>query len=184
MNLSNQPYEQRWRSSIAQFALKLDRTRESIHRLASTIEAGHSRLAQRRYRMARQQVESLVEDVKVLRSERPPANDLDEATATGSMLAIRGSVAATVALDVMTEAMTALPSVDDGCDSDELIGAVLDATQSYEDSRAIVIAASRAHGSTIGTLQRAFDTEGEIALRERVGAKRAAVHAISARALP
>jgi hypothetical protein len=177
MNLSKQPYEQRWRSRTAQLASRLDRTRVTIHRLAPTLETGDSRLAEHRYGLALRDLESLVEDIKAFRSDRPPAKDLDEATAAGSMLALRGSVAAAVALDVMVEAMTALPSVDEERDAEEeLIGACIDATQSYEESRAIVRAASQAHGAALWDLQRAFDTEGEIALRERVAAKRAAVH--------
>jgi hypothetical protein len=106
---------------------------------------------------------------------------MDQATAEGSALAIRGSDAATVALDVMVEAMAALETDHDDQDADILVGACIDAQRTFEDSVAVVQATSRAHGSSITNLKKAFDTDGEVALRERLRRKRDSVRAIRGR---
>jgi hypothetical protein len=106
---------------------------------------------------------------------------MDAATAIGSTLALQGSDAATIALDVMVDAMTILNVIDDGNDGDMLIGACIDAEHAYEDSVAIVRATSLAHGSEIASLRSAFHTDGKVALRERVRKERAAVRSINER---
>jgi hypothetical protein len=179
----DQPVEQKWRGKAAFLASKLNRAHLAVHALAATLERGHTRLALRRYRSVREQIASLSEEVKAMRSEQPTKGPIDDdATAEGSALAIRGSDAATIALDVMVDAMAALNMTDHGVDVDVLIGACIDAEQAFRDSVAIVQATSEAHGSAIRSLKNAFDTDGEIALRERVWNKRAAVQAINERA--
>jgi len=116
-----------------------------------------------------------------MRSEQSQKRHMDNATAIGSTLTIRGSDAATIALDVMVDAMAALHVTDDGEDADILIGACIDAERAYEDSVAIVQATSLAHGSAFTSLKNAFDTDGEVALRERVRKERAALRSINER---
>jgi hypothetical protein len=68
----------------------------------------------------------------------------------------------------MANAMMALAVKDDEDDTDFLIGACVDAESAYEVSAAVVEAAPRADGSAILDLKRAFETDGEVALRKRV----------------
>jgi len=177
----NQPFEHKWRGQAAFIAEKLQRAHRAVHTLAGTLERGHTRLARRQYRSVREQLSSLSEEVGTMHSEQPPKGHMDDATAIGSTLAIRGSDAAAIALDVMLDAMTALNATGDGEHADLLIGACIDAEHAFEDSVAVVRATSMAHGSAIKSLKNAFDTDGEVALRERVRKERVAVRSINER---
>lgn len=170
-----------WRGRGFHLLWKLDRAHTAVQVLGTALDEGHSRSARRHYRAARSQVRSAAEEVKTLRSEQPSAERLGEQDATGSDLVIRGSGSATIALDVLVDAMATLSATNEVDDMDVLVGACIDAQRAYEDSTAVVKAASQAHGPSLRNLERAFDTEGEVALRKRVKADRAAVHAISER---
>ena len=173
------PYD--WRGKAFHLAWKLDRAHAAAHVLGTTLDEGDPLAARRRYRAAREAVGSVAKEVKTFRCEHPPTEGLDERGATGPTLVIRGSWSATVALVVMVDAMTTLSFTHEVDDTDVLVGACIDAERAYEDSTAVVKAASQAYGSVLGNLARAFDTDGEVALRKRVTAGRAAVHAISER---
>ena len=179
MALEQHAYD--WRGKGFHLAWKLDRARNQVEDLGTALDKGDSRSVRRRFRSAHEAVRSVAKEVKTLHSEQPPTEHMEESAATGSTLVIRGSGAATVALDVMVDAMAALSATDDGGDTDVLVGACIDAEWAYEDSTAVVKAASRAQGSALNDLKRAFDTEGEVALRTRVTADRARVHAINER---
>ena len=180
----DQSFEQAWRGRAVFLASKLRDAHASVQALATTFDKGRARSALRRYRSIREQIVSLSDQVRALRSEQPPNGRMDTATAEGSTLAIRGSDAATDALGLMLDAMAALHATDDDSTVDVLVGACNDAEHAYEDSVAIVQATSRAHGPAITTLTRAFDTDGEVALRERVWRKWSAVRAINDRVEP
>lgn len=173
------PYD--WRGRAFHLAWKLDRAHTAAQILGTALDEGDPLATRRHYRAAREAVGSVAKEVKTLRCEQPPTEWLKEQGATGPTLVIRGSWSATVALAVMVDAMTTLSVTREVDDTDVLIGACIDAERAYEDSTAVVKAASQAYGSALGDLERAFDTEGEVALRKRVTAGRAAVHTISER---
>lgn len=81
----------------------------------------------------------------------------------------------------MVEAMTTLSLTEEDDDTDVLIGACIDAARAYKDGTAVVKAAAQAHRPALRVLERAFDTQDEVALRKRVTADRATVQAISER---
>ena len=99
----------------------------------------------------------------------------------GSTLALGGSGVATIALDVMVSAMLALAATDDGDETDFLIGACLDAENAYEMSTAVVQDAPRRDTPAMLDLKRAFDTDGSVALRQRVITTRSRVREINER---
>ncbi len=68
----------------------------------------------------------------------------------------------------MVDAVAGLTVTDDVDDVDVLVGASIDAQQAFGDCTAIVKAAANAHGGRLDGLDRAFNSEGEIALRRRV----------------
>jgi hypothetical protein len=171
MTLS-QPYEHAWRARAAFLSTKLDRAHSSVYFLGEALEKGDSRTARGPWHSARRAVDSVAREVKNLRDEQPPTEDL-EAAGTGSSLTIESADAATMALDVMVSSMVALSATEDEDATDILIGACIDAARLYEGSTAIVKAASQSHGSEVLDLKRAFDADGEVALRNRVVAARA-----------
>lgn len=176
-----QSYEQMWRGNVMFVSSKLNRAHAAVHALGEALENGHTRSARRQYRTARHEVTAVAQEVKTLGTEQPSPAVMTEMTATGSTLAIRGSGAATIALDVMVDAMAGLTATEEDGDTDTLIGACIDAEQVYKDSAAVVKAVSNAHGSALTNLERAFDTGGEVALRRKVRDARTRVHDINQR---
>ena len=87
-----------------------------------------------------------------------------------------------MALDTMVNAMMALALTHDGSDLDFLIGIYVDAESAYEVAEAVVQAAPRRHGTAVMDLRRAFETEGGIALREKLTKARPRVREIYERA--
>ena len=179
---SSLSYEQQWRGKATYLASKLDRARSALLGLGEAFEQDDGGEARRRYSALRDEVVSLAAEVKELRSEQLSTKDMDKATEKGSILVIRGCGAATVALDVMIDAMAALKFTDEGESVDVLVGACIVAQRAYDDGAAVVKAASIAHGSSLNNLERAFYNEGEAALRKEVTEARGRVHAILARA--
>jgi hypothetical protein len=106
-----------------------------------------------------------------MRDEPRPTDGMNDTDAIGLALAIGGSGVAAIALDVMVNAMVALADTDEDDDTDFLIGACVDAQSAYEVSAAVVKAAPSKGGPAIRDLQRAFGTEGEIAVRKRLTAR-------------
>jgi hypothetical protein len=111
--------------------------------------------------------------VSTLRDEQPPTEEPEQPAVTGSALTIDGADAATMALDVMVNSMVALSATTDEDTTDELIGDCVDAARVYEGSAAVVKASLHSHGSETLDLKRAFDAEGEVALRNSVVGARA-----------
>lgn len=173
------PYD--WRGRAFHLAWQLDRAHSAVQVLGEALEEGDRRSARRCFRSARESVGSVAREVKSLRSEQPSTKLSDEEALTGPALVLRGSGASVVALDVMVEAMAALSATQDVDDTDVLVSACIDAQRAYEDSTAVVKAASRAHGPALAALNSAFCTAGEVALRKRVTDGRVAVHAIKER---
>src|SRR5580692_3238910 len=104
MTLS-QPYERSWRGKADFVASKLDRAHAAVHVLGTALESGNTRTVRRHYRSVRKEVASVAREEKTLRTEQPSTASMPESTATGLTLAIRGSDAAAIALDVMVDAM-------------------------------------------------------------------------------
>jgi hypothetical protein len=172
MTLS-QPYEHAWRARAGFVSSKLDRAHSSVYFLGDALEHGDTRLARGPWHSARRAVDSVAREVKTLRDEQPPTEDVDEPAVVGSALTVDGAGAATMALDVMVSSMVALSATEDEDATDVLVGACIDAARVYEDSTAIVKAASQSHGSEVLNLKRAFDADGEVSLRNRVVEARA-----------
>ena len=172
MTLS-QPYEHAWRARAAFLSTKLDRAHSSVYFLGEALEKGDSRVARGPWHSARRAVESVAREVKTLRDEQPPTADRKEPAIRGSALTIDGADAATTALDVMVSSMVALSATQDEEATDLLVGACVDAARVYEGSAAIVKTALQSHGSDMLDLRRAFDADGEVALRNSVTGARA-----------
>jgi hypothetical protein len=166
MTQEDRPYD--WRDAATRLVRKLDRAHGAIEELGSTLDKGDDVSTQHTVRCAHEAVESVAREVKTLREEIPPDAPLDEPDAVGSTLTLGGSGVATIALDVMVNAMVALAATDDNDETDFLIGACVDAGSAYEVSAAVVKAAPRRDGPAMADLQRAFETEGGIALRKKL----------------
>ena len=160
------PYD--WREKTIHLVWKLDRAHSKVEELGAALDQGDSAAVRQVLRSAQEAVGSAAEAVKTLDADQSATEGMDEPDVIGSRLAIGGSGLATVALDVMTNAWVALAVTDDGDDTDFLIGACVDAENAYEVSAAVVEAAPRADGSAMLDLKRAFETDGEVALRKRV----------------
>jgi hypothetical protein len=171
------PYD--WREKTMHLAWKLDRAHSTVEDLGAALDEGDDSSAQQVLRSAHEAVGSAAEAVKTLHAEQQPTA-LDEPEAIGSELAIGGSGVATVALDVMVNAMLALAATEDDDDTDFLIGACVDAGNAYEVSAAVVEAAPLTHGTAMLNLKEAFETEG-VALRKRVSKARPRVLEIKER---
>jgi hypothetical protein len=167
MTLS-QPYEHAWRARAAFLSTKLDRAHACVYFLGDALEMGDSRAARGPWHSARRAVDSVAREVNILRDEQPPAEEQEEPAVTGSALTIDGADAATMALDVMVNSMVALSATTDEDATDVLIGDCVDAARVYEGSAAVVKASLHCHGSETLDLKRAFDADGEVALRSSV----------------
>ena len=172
MTLS-QPYEHAWRARAAFLSTKLERAHSSVYFLGDALEKGDSRAARGPWHSARRAVDSVAREVNTLRDEQPPADEREEPAVTGSALTIDGADAATMALDVMVNSMVALSATTDEEATDVLIGDCVDAARVYEGSASVVKASLHSHGSETLDLKRAFDADGEVALRNSVSGARA-----------
>jgi hypothetical protein len=179
VELQQHPYD--WRNKTARLAFELERAHATMEDLGVALDDGDDVSARHKARCAHEAVGSVGYAVKALRSEQPPAEQLDPPDAIGSTLAIGGSGVATIALDVMVSAMLAMAATDDGEDTDFLIGACLDAESAFEVSAAVVAAAPSGDEPKILDLCRAYDTEGSVALRQRVITARPRVREICRR---
>ena len=83
MTLS-QSYEHAWRARAASVSSKLDRAHSSVYFLGDALEKGDTRFARGPWHSARRAVDSVAREVKTLRDEQPPIDDLDEPAVTGS----------------------------------------------------------------------------------------------------
>jgi len=178
-DLQHSPYD--WRQKAVQLGFELERAHSTMEDLGAALEKGDQDSARHIAKSAHEAVGSVGYAVKALRTEQPPAQQLDKPDAIGSTLTIGGSGVATIALDVMVSAMIALAATDDRDETDFLIGACLDAETAYEVGAAVVQAAPRREAPEMVDLRRAYDTEGSVALRKRVIAARSRVHEISDR---
>jgi len=179
LDLQQRPYD--WREKTVRLEWKLDRAHSAMEDLGTALDEGDDASARSVARSAHDAVGSAAQAVKTLHSEQPPTDDLNEPDAIGSTLAIGGSGVATIAVDVMVNAMVALAGTDDEDDTDFLIGTCIAAESAYEVSTAVVQAASRRDGPAMLDLQRAFETEGGVALRKRVTKSRPRVREINER---
>jgi hypothetical protein len=173
-----------WRERALHLAWKLDRAHELIQDVGVALDEGDGASAQRRAQVAQNAVNSVARALTAMRAELSPDVPLAQPDAIGSTLAIGGSGVATVALDTMVNAMMALAVTHDRSETDFLIGTYVDAESAYEVAEAVVQAAPRRHGPAVMDLQRAFETEGGIALRERLTKARPRVREIYERARP
>lgn len=172
MTLS-QSYEHAWRVRAAYLSTKLDRAYSCVYFLGDALEKGDSHAVRGPWNSARRAVDSVAREVHTLRDEQPPTEEQEEPAVTGSALTIDGADAATMALDVMVNSMVALSATTDEEATDVLIGDCVDAARVYEGSAAVVKASLHSHGSETLDLKRAFDADGEVALRNSVVGARA-----------
>jgi hypothetical protein len=179
LNLQQRPYD--WREETVRVEWKLDRAHSAMEDLGTALDEGDDASAHHVATLAHEAVGSAAQAVKTLHSEQPPTERLNEPDAIGSTLAIGGSGVATIALDVMVNAMVALAGTDDEDDTDFLIGTCIAAESAYEVSTAVVQAASTRDGPAMLDLQRAFETEGGVALRKKVARARPRVREINER---
>ena len=170
------PYN--WRDETSRLVWELDRAHSRIEDLGSALDNGDRVSADHTLRLAHDTITSVAQAVKTMGVEFPPKADADEPDAIGSSLAIGGSGAAAIALDVLMNAMVALALTDDTSDADFLIGACVDAENAYEVSAAVLEAAPHGDGPALFDLRRAFETEGEIALRKKLTTARPRVRQI------
>ena len=178
--MEQQPFD--WREKAFHLAWKLNRAHNLILDVGSALDQGDDESARRRAEVALTAVNSLARTLSAVRVELSPDVPMAEPDAVGSTLAIGGSGVATMALDTMVNAMMALALTHDRSDTDFLIGSYVDAESAYEVAEAVVQAAPRSHGQAVIDLRRAFDTEGGIALRERLTKARPRVREIYERA--
>jgi hypothetical protein len=180
---SMDPHQHRynWRERTVQLSWQLDSAHCALEDLGHALDAGDRAAARHIVRSAHEAVGSVGLAVKTLRTQQPPTEHLEQPDAIGSALAIGGSGVATIALDVMVNAMVALAATEDRDETDFLIGACLDAETAYEVSAAVVQAAPRRDVPAMLDLRRAYDTDGSVALRRRVVEMRPRVREISER---
>jgi len=164
--MDQQPFD--WRENALHLAWKLNRAHSLIDDLGTALDEGDEKTVQRRAEVAQNAVNSVVRALSAMRAEPSPEVALAEPDAVGSVLAMGGSGVATMALDVKVNAMMALAGTQDESETDFLIGACLDAESAYEVAAAIVEIVPRRQGSAVLELRRAFETEGGIAIRERL----------------
>ena len=162
-----------WRAGTVELACRLDRAQSAVEELGSALDNGDDDSVRSIAHSALDAVGSVADAVSTLRAERPPEARLSEPDACGSMLAIGGSGVATVALDVLVNAMVALAATDDEDDADVLIAACVDAASAYQLGASVVEDAPRGSGAEIQELKRAFDVEGKAALGSRLTRGRA-----------
>jgi len=179
LSLQLRPYD--WREKTVRLEWKLDRAHSAMEDLGNALDEGDDASAHQVAALAHEAVGSAAQAVKSLHAEQPPTERLSEPEAIGSALAIGGSGVATLALDVMVNAMVALAGTDDEDDTDFLIGACIAAESAYEVSTAVVQAASTRDGPAMLDLLRAFETEGGVALRKKVARARPLVREINER---
>lgn len=157
-----------WREKASHLAWKLNRAHSLIEDVGTALDHGDEKSAQRRAEAAQNAVNSVARALRAIRAEPSPEIAVAEPDAVGSALAMRGSGVATVALDVKVNAMMALAATHDQGETDFLIGACVDAENAYEVAAAVVEAVPRREGSAVLELRRAFETEGGVALRQRL----------------
>jgi hypothetical protein len=175
-----QPYN--WRNETSRVVWELDRAHSTLQDLSCALDEGDERSAQHTLQLAHDAVTSVAHSVKAMRAELPPDADSNEPEVVGSTLAVGGSGVATIALDVLVNAMVALSLTDDTNETDFLIGACVDAESAYEVSAAVLHAAPERQGAAMLELRRAFETDGGIALRKKLTRARPRVREIYERA--
>lgn len=169
LDLQQRPFD--WREKTMHLAWKLDRAHSAMEDLGTALDDGDIVSARHVARTAQEVVGSVAHAVKEMRDEQPASHAMNDTDAIALSLAIGGSGVAAIALDVMVNAMVALAATDEEDDTDFLIGACVDAESAFEVSAAVVKAAPRRGGPAIRDLQRAFETDGEVALRRRLTAR-------------
>ena len=179
MTLDDRTYD--WRQETTRLVRKLDHAHSAVEELASALDKGEDGAPQHTVRFAHEAVDSVAQAIKTMHAELPPDEEVDEADAVGSTLALGGSGVATIALDVMVNAMLALAATEDSDDTDFLIGACMDAESAYEVSTAVVQAAPGREGPAMLDLRKAFETDGGLALRQKLIKARPRVREIHAR---
>ena len=170
-----------WRRKTKCVAEQLDEAHSAVEALGTALDEGNGSSSQHVEATAKDAVGFVAESVKNLRTEQPPAAEMDDLDRAGSTLAIGGGGVATVALDVMVNAMMALAATDDGDETDLLVSASLDAGNAYEVGVGIVEAVPQADEPGMVDLKQALRTEGSKALTKRVIQARHRVLAIRER---
>ena len=173
-----------WRKETKHLAGELERAHDVVEAMGTALDEADDAGAKSVEAVAHDAVVIAAQSVKNLTTkQRQPSDNPGESDALGSTLAVAGGGVATVALDVMVNAMAALATTDDNDDTEFLVGASLDAESAYEVGTAVVQASTSADLQRMVNLQRTLDTGACRALRERLIRSRPRVQAMKERAV-
>lgn len=169
-----------WKKRARILSAQLGRAHKAANALGTALDEGDGKSVECAEEVAHDAVRFVAKTVKTFHAEQPPpmASEIDT---EGAYLAVGGAGVATVALDVMVNAMVALAGTDDVDDTDFLVSARLDAELAYEAGVAVVEAVPKTDGPGMADLERALSTEGTKALTHRVTQARPQVLAIKDR---
>ena len=170
-----------WRSDTTRLAGQLDKAHSAVDVLSSALDEGDGVWAKNVEKMAHETVCFVADSVKTLKAKQPSTEAVDDLDAKGSSLALAAGGVATVALDVIVNALVALANTEDGDDTDFLVSASLDSEYAYEVGVAIVEAAPQSDEHGLVDLERALRSEGSKALTKKVTQARPRVLAIRER---
>ena len=176
---SRQPLTTDWRMSAKRLAGQLDKAHSAVDVLRAALDEGDGPWAKNVEQMAHETVDFVADSVKRFEVMQPSTDD--DLNVTGSSLALGGGGVATVALDVIVNAMVALASTDNRDDIDFLVSVSIDAEEAYEVGVAVMEAAPNTDRSGVADLLGALGTEGNNALAKRVVQARPRVLAIKKR---
>ena len=178
-----QLFDQTWRARAILLISSLERTHGIVHALGEALgRSPKDEVAVRRLRaVIDDEIASLGTYMKETHPYRAGRDEVTDVAKTGSALAVAAIETATLALNTLVAAMTALSVTNDDLDTETLIGACIDGERAYEESIAMARATSQSDRWGIEDLRCAFFTSGEIALRKRLREKNSNVQAISER---
>jgi hypothetical protein len=164
-----------WRRDVTRLSGQLGRAHSVVAALGSALDTEQHDTARRIEETARESVGFVAQSVETLGVTQRDGEHMDELDAAGSSLAASGGRAATVALDVMVDAMVALAATQDREETEFLVGTYVDAERTYEIGAAVVDAVPARDEPGLRDLERSFDTDGGKALREKVSRARSRV---------
>src|SRR5579863_4843233 len=170
-----------WRKQAQYLVGQLNTAHSAVEALGAALDAGDIAAAKSTEITAYDAVAGAAQSAKRMRAEQVWTSDMDEMDVTGSILVIGGADVATVALDVMVNAMMGLTNTEDDDETDFLVSTSMDAEDAYEVGTAVVQAAPEWDEPELLDLESAFRTEGNRTLVTRVRAARLRVLSIKDR---
>jgi hypothetical protein len=171
-----------WRKQAEYLVSQLNTAHSAVESLGVALDAGDMAAAKSTEATAYDAVAGAAQSAKRMRTEQVWTSDMDEMDVTGSTLVIGAADVATVALDVMVNAMMGLTNTKDDAETDFLVSTSMDAEDAYEVGAAVVQAAPEWDEPDLLDLDNAFRTDGNRTLVTRVRAARPRVLSIKDRA--